>query len=232
LAVNPWGSLLGVWAHPDDEGYLSAGHMMRAVAAGDRVRCVTATRGELGSTDEVRWPPGSELARVRTAELEAALATLGVTEHVWLDHADGSCADVPDEVGAAEILAQLVDFRPDTVLTFGPDGITGHPDHIAVSRWVDAAVAACDDPPQVLWSTQTTEWIERWRKPLDALGVFLGNEPLAIARHEVRSDPDLTDEEAGRKLASLLCQTSQVAPLVQAFGLDAYREAMTEEVFR
>ena len=88
------GTVLGVWAHPDDETYLCGGIMAAAVAAGSRVVCVTATRGELGSTDPVRWPPGEALARVRTEELENALRHLGVTEHHWLDYPDGARADV------------------------------------------------------------------------------------------------------------------------------------------
>ncbi len=91
---NPLGTILGVWAHPDDETYLCGGLMARAVRAGDRVVCVTATRGELGSPDEERWPSGPELAAVRTAEMETALAYLGVTEHHWLDYPDGGCGDV------------------------------------------------------------------------------------------------------------------------------------------
>ena len=52
------GTILSVWAHPDDETYLCAGLMARAVRSGARVVCVTATRGELGSSDPERWPPG------------------------------------------------------------------------------------------------------------------------------------------------------------------------------
>ena len=65
--------------------------------AGARVVCVTATRGELGSPDEERWPTGPPLAAVRTAEMEPALAVLGVTEHHWLDYPDGGCADVDQD---------------------------------------------------------------------------------------------------------------------------------------
>src|SRR3954449_1481005 len=68
------GTVLSVWAHPDDETYLCAGLMADAIRRGNRVVCVTATRGELGSTDEERWPPGPALAEVRTQELMAALA--------------------------------------------------------------------------------------------------------------------------------------------------------------
>ena len=50
------GTMLGVWAHPDDETYLAAGLMAVGVRQGNRVVCVTATRGEEGSWDEGRWP--------------------------------------------------------------------------------------------------------------------------------------------------------------------------------
>ena len=60
------GTILGVWAHPDDEGYLSAGIMAAAVDAGNRVMCVTATRGEAGSLDHGKWPPET-LGAVREA---------------------------------------------------------------------------------------------------------------------------------------------------------------------
>jgi LmbE family N-acetylglucosaminyl deacetylase len=73
------GTILGVWAHPDDEAFLSSGLMADAVRKGDRVVSVTATRGELGSWDEERWPSES-MGEVREAELEESLAILGVTE--------------------------------------------------------------------------------------------------------------------------------------------------------
>ena len=82
--MDELGTILGVWAHPDDETYLSAGLMARAVRNGSRVVCVTATRGEGGSMDEEKWPPES-MGEVRTAELERSLQILGVDEHVWLD---------------------------------------------------------------------------------------------------------------------------------------------------
>ena len=65
--MDRWGTLLLVWAHPDDDIYTSAGMMAAAAAAGDRVVDVTATRGEGGSMDEERWPPAT-MGQVRTAE--------------------------------------------------------------------------------------------------------------------------------------------------------------------
>src|ERR1700745_4014987 len=77
------GTVLGIWAHPDDEAFLSAGLMAAARDAGNRVVCVTATLGEHGTDDPIGWPP-SRLRKVRERELTASLAALGVTEHFLL----------------------------------------------------------------------------------------------------------------------------------------------------
>src|SRR5438874_5066375 len=81
------GTVLGVWAHPDDETYLAAGIMAQAVRDGSRVVCVTATRGEGGSMDEERWPSAT-MGEVREKELLRGLEILGVTEHGFLEMQD------------------------------------------------------------------------------------------------------------------------------------------------
>jgi LmbE family N-acetylglucosaminyl deacetylase len=73
------GDVLGVFAHPDDEAYLAAGLLARAVDAGRRVTCVTATRGEAGFPDDDPRSP-AERAAVREAELAACLSVLGVRD--------------------------------------------------------------------------------------------------------------------------------------------------------
>jgi LmbE family N-acetylglucosaminyl deacetylase len=57
--------------------------MALARAAGNRVVVATATRGERGTADEARWPL-DRLARLRSDELAASLAVLGVVEHPGL----------------------------------------------------------------------------------------------------------------------------------------------------
>jgi LmbE family N-acetylglucosaminyl deacetylase len=91
--IRSLGTILSIWAHPDDEAYLCGGIMAMAAEAGSHVVCVTATRGELGVTDPTRWPP-EQLAAIREAELAESLRILGVTEHRWSDYLDGGCAVV------------------------------------------------------------------------------------------------------------------------------------------
>jgi LmbE family N-acetylglucosaminyl deacetylase len=233
-ADNPLGTIFGVWAHPDDETYLSAGLMARAVRAGDRVVCITATRGELGSPDEERWPSGAPLAAVRTAEMEVALAQLGVTEHHWLDYPDGGCADVDQDEALRRVTALMDDVQPDTVLTFGPDGMTGHTDHQAVSRWATEAFARVGKPGAALgYATHTPDWVERFEPALESVGAYMDDTrtpqtPLEEMLHAVRLEGELLEQ----KLRAIRSMTSQVEPLVAVLGVEFLRAGMVEEAFR
>jgi LmbE family N-acetylglucosaminyl deacetylase len=59
--------------------------------------------------------------------------------HDWLGYPDGGVADVPFEELVDAIAALMEQERPTVVHTFGPDGIFGHPDHIAIGAATDAA---------------------------------------------------------------------------------------------
>ena len=230
---NPLGTVLAVWAHPDDESYLCAGLMARAVRAGDRVVCITATRGELGSPDEEKWPPGAPLAAVRTAEMEAALAVLGITEHHWLDYPDGGCAQVDQDEAVRRVAAVMSEVRPDTVLTFGPDGMTGHDDHQAACRWATAAFDQVGRPGALLaYATKTPDWNARYVASLDEQNVFMGFTPPATPVEELVINEELRGDLLDAKVRALMSMPSQVMPLIDAVGPDTYREAMALEAFR
>jgi LmbE family N-acetylglucosaminyl deacetylase len=232
-AANPLGTILGVWGHPDDETYLAAGLMARAARAGDRVVCLTATRGELGSPDEQRWPSGPALAAVRTEELMAAMAELGVSEHHWLDFPDGGCAGV-DQAGATRRVTDIMaTVRPDTVLTFGPEGMTGHPDHRAVCAWATAAFAAVAPAGARLgYATQTPDWLARFRPRMDEANVFMGAEPPCTPPDQLLFHLQLDGDLLETKLRAIRRMTSQVEPLVAFLGEDFFREGLAEEAFR
>jgi LmbE family N-acetylglucosaminyl deacetylase len=230
--VNALGTILGVWAHPDDETYLSAGLMARAVQAGDRVVCVTATRGEAGSTDEVRWPP-SELAAVRTEELALALAELGVTEHIWLDYPDGGCEDIDADEAAARIAAIIEEVRPDTILTFGPDGMTGHHDHRTVCEWTTRAVERLGLPPGTLhYATNSPDWMETSFRMWHQLGAWMEGEPPVTERADMSIDITMDDDLLDQKIRAINAQVSQSEPLIAAVGAEKWRSEMRAESFR
>src|SRR5437870_1259607 len=118
--MHSLGTVLLVWAHPDDDIYTSAGIMAASAAAGDRVVDVTATRGEGGSMDEERWPPET-MGEVRTQELYRSLEILGVKEHRFLEELLDVDMQTPlDGSGASQVEQIVGDVLPHTILTFGP----------------------------------------------------------------------------------------------------------------
>ncbi len=230
--IDGLGTILGVWAHPDDETYLTAGLMANAVRLGQRVVCVTATRGEEGSWDEERWP-ASELGAIRQAELERGLAILGVTEHHWLDYHDGKVDEVPQDEGVARVEGFMRDVVPDTVFTFGPEGMTDHPDHKAVHRWTAEAFERAAKPgARLLHATTTPDWVERWKPKLDRFNVFYSPDtPPITAREDLAVEFDLPPDLLDLKERAIKEHVSQVEGFANAFGPDFLRDSNVTEAF-
>ncbi len=164
--IKKLGTIVGVWAHPDDESFLAGGILATAVRNGQKVVCITATRGEAGVQDENRWPP-AQLAEIRTHEMEQGLHALGITDHHWFNYPDGGCADVPIHEVLPKLVALLKQYQPDTIITFGPEGMTGHPDHQTVSKWVNLATARLPKTPKVFHAVQLDEAYEKYFKDFD-----------------------------------------------------------------
>jgi LmbE family N-acetylglucosaminyl deacetylase len=225
------GTVLGIWAHPDDEAYLSGGLMATARDCGQRVVCVTATRGELGTTDPVEWPP-RRLAEERTRELARCLGVLGVTEHHWLGYRDGTCQTVPPSDAVARLCELVEDVAPDTVLTFGPDGFTGHPDHQVVSAWVSAAVdRAAPAGVRLLHAAFPERRVARWSALDESLGVYSPGYPVVVADDDLAVHLALPPDTLTRKVRALREQETQTAGLIAAMGLDVYTAWVAEEAF-
>jgi LmbE family N-acetylglucosaminyl deacetylase len=228
--VAELGTILGIWAHPDDEAYLSGGLMALARDNGQRVVCVTATRGERGTPDPVAWPP-DRLAAERTHELARCLDVLGVREHHWLGYGDGECAGADLDAAVARLCAVLDDVRPDTVLTFGPDGITGHPDHRTVSAWAGAAVDRFGSGARLLHAATTEQRAARWGALTDRLGVYLPGYPLLTPAERLAVDLVLPRDIAVRKVRALAAQATQTTGLIATLGIDVYTAWVGEESF-
>lgn len=225
------GTVLGIWAHPDDEAYLSGGLMALAGDAGSRVVCVTATRGELGTPDPAQWPP-ERLAAERTVELARCLGILGVTEHRWLGYADGGCAAAAEEEAVGQLCEAIEDVRPDTVVTFGPDGYTGHLDHHTVSRWATAAFAKVAGPgARLLYAAAPERRSRRWAELNERLGVFEPGYPDIVADTALALDLVLDPQTVDRKVRALAAQTTQTAGLIGLLGVETYSAWVGEESF-
>jgi LmbE family N-acetylglucosaminyl deacetylase len=138
--------LLFVYAHPDDETLGTGPVTARYAAERVEVYLVTATRGERGwQGPEAANPGEAALGRIREAELRAAAQVLGIKEVNFLDYIDGDLDQANPAEAIGKIVSHLRRIRPQVVVTFGPDGAYGHPDHIAISQLTQAAVVCAAD---------------------------------------------------------------------------------------
>ncbi|MBI2238209.1 MAG: PIG-L family deacetylase, partial [Actinobacteria bacterium] len=230
--MDELGTILGVWAHPDDETYLTAGLMAKAVREGSRVVCVTATRGEGGSFDKERWPTAT-MGQVREQELMRCLEILGVTEHHWLDCLDVDMDSPLDSSGALKVRALMEEVEPDSVLTFGPDGMTDHAGHKSVCEWTTKAFHEVAKPgAKLYYATMTPEWAAEWVPVYNKFDVFRPGTPPVTPREELGIEYALPPDILELKLQAIQAHVSQVEGMVQAFGEDIFRRAMAEETFR
>jgi len=127
------GRLAVVVAHPDDDTFACAASVARhADAPGFRFVLLHATSGEAGRIADPSLATPATLGAVREEEDRRAWVALGrePDRHEWFRYPDGGVVGVPFEALVERIAAVLDEERPDVVLTFGPDGITGHPDHV------------------------------------------------------------------------------------------------------
>jgi len=192
------GGLAAVLAHPDDESFGCAGALALAHDAGRVARLLLVTRGEAGSSDADIDP--AAFADTREEELRCAASRIGFDEVTVLEgYADGGVADRPFNELVDEIAIWLADRRPDAVITFGPHGITGHPDHVVVgsaTRWAVERLAEQGIAPHAVYVMAPIFGPGSKRYDLSP------EEGAATHRIDITS-------VAERKVAALACHASQ-----------------------
>jgi LmbE family N-acetylglucosaminyl deacetylase len=230
LTPGALGAILSIWAHPDDETYLAGGTMAAARDRGQRVVCASASAGELGTPDPEAWPP-DRLGCVRRLEAAAAMSVLGVAEHRIAGFPDGGLAD--DESAGVAWAGRLLDeVAADTILTFGPDGITFHPDHVAVHRWVTAAWRQRGCRERLLYAAWSAEHLVRFGDDYARLGVFMTDaRPTGVRASDLDLAVRLGGVELDRKVAALRAMATQTADLIAAVGPARYAAQVAEEWF-
>jgi LmbE family N-acetylglucosaminyl deacetylase len=141
---------MAVLAHPDDESLGVGGTLAKYASEGADVFLLTATRGDRGRfhghrPGDPQHPGPASLANIRENELRAAASTLGVREVSVLDYGDQLLDHTRPHEAISSIVEHLRRIKPDVVVTFGPEGAYGHPDHIAISQFTTAAIVAAAD---------------------------------------------------------------------------------------
>lgn len=139
-------TILAVFAHPDDEAFGTGGTLAKYAAEGCEVYLVTATRGEAGDIALPALATPASLPAVRERELRCACQSYGIHPPIFLDYLDGQLPIVHQGQAVGKLVRIIRDLRPQVLITFGPEGIYGHYDHLAVHRWATAAYELAADP--------------------------------------------------------------------------------------
>ncbi|HEX6196003.1 MAG TPA: PIG-L deacetylase family protein [Jiangellaceae bacterium] len=149
--LPPWDSVLAVVAHPDDESFALGAVLGAFAEAGAKVSVLCLTRGEASTLHGV----AGDLTELRSGELAAAAAVLGLHDVTLLAYPDGALSEVDLDRLAAEVTGTVGDVGADGIIGFDLSGVTGHPDHAHATV---AAVRAGNtlDLPVLGWTVPDT----------------------------------------------------------------------------
>lgn len=201
--------LLAVFAHPDDERVVGP-LLSRLSREGREVHLVIATDGSKGVRDHAGIPAGGALAAARKREAECAAQRLGVRLHLF-DLEDGGLASFAN-LGRlrAELEKVIADLQPAAIITFGPEGGTGHPDHRLVGNVVTQIVQSDDRHRAIdlLYASLPTERLRT--APPSSPTVNGVAEELLTVRVAVGNQDVLAGQE------SFACHRSQYTPVEMA----------------
>lgn len=242
--------VLGVFPHPDDESYSCGGTLARLAAEGADVHLLCTTAGGSGKDLRAVGEPAA-LSALRSDELVCACAALGIAPPEFLGLEDGGL-DLVDFAGVAgRIITTIRSHRPHIVLSLGPDGVYGHPDHIALHRLLVAAFAAAQGgdrfPPDRFggpWAPQRLYLAAfprgMFRPMYDHMlsSEYAGSiraldpEKLGVEPAEVAAAIDIRPF-ATQKLAAIACHTSQLrdGDPFSLFPGDLVRRTLTMELY-
>lgn len=198
-------ALLAIFAHPDDESLAMGGTLARYAHAGVEVSLLCATRGEWGLISDPALATRENLAEVREGELREACQVLGISQLHFLDCPDSHVNHTDWPEVEEKIVRHIRKLRPDVIVTFGPDGLYGHPDHIAVSTLATAAFKSAGD------ASSCTEQLEQGLQPHRASKLYYAQFPQTLA-------------------ADLIASLSVEHDAPQIWGLDADLFGVPEEL--
>ncbi len=168
-------TILVITAHPDDESFSAAGAIAQNHEHGGKTFIICASHGERGMS-HLKIPTTSNmLAATRKRELHAAARFLHVSKTTLLKLPDGGISDHLSQLLKKSLhIARSV--KPNYIMSFGPDGITGHRDHIAVGE-VAKKVAHTLDIPLICFALppRIHRQALRWLRSRRAAGHYAEN---------------------------------------------------------
>jgi LmbE family N-acetylglucosaminyl deacetylase len=225
-------TLLAVFAHPDDE--TSVGPLLaRYAREGVTVHLAIATDGQKGVREHAGIPAGAPLAARRAEEARCACTALGIEPPILMGLEDGAMAQEESKATLLrEVSRLLAELKPDAIVTWGPEGLSGHTDHRIVSSIVTEAFQSAEDPPgQLYYVGFATESVAKLKQMLEAQGQGM---PLAMRTVRERFLPvriAYEEEDGEANARSHRCHESQYTAeemaAVSGLGKVLQRQAVT-----
>ena len=202
--------LLVVMAHPDDESMGCAGLILRHSRAGVPVNLICATRGEAGWSGKPRGAKREDLAQIRTDELREAASALAISGVELWDYPDGGVDRIDRQEITNRIWEQISRLRPKAVVGWGPDGVYGHPDHIAMGACTDSAVGSMTegDRPALYHLAVDQQVADFYKIALRLAGE--NHELPLVVKDQVDVVFELDGDEVMMKLRAIDCHKSQL----------------------
>jgi LmbE family N-acetylglucosaminyl deacetylase len=192
------------------------------------VYLVTATRGEAGEIVVPDLTTPADLPSVRERELRCACEIYGIHPPRFLDYPDGLLPIIHQGQAVGKLVRLIRELKPQVLVTFGPDGIYGHYDHIAVHRWATIAYDLAADPQcfagklengcephqvsKLYYRVLSEERLEAMSQDERTAAVMMDGVPFALVarpKDEITTVIDVSDF-VELKLRGLLCHVSQV----------------------
>jgi LmbE family N-acetylglucosaminyl deacetylase len=223
--TNPL-TLAAIFAHPDDEAFGTGGTLTKYAHEGVDVHLIMATRGEVGRIANPAISLTGPMSLLREQELRRACEIYGLKQLHLLGYLDGQTAIVPLSEAVFRIVQLLRQIKPQVVISFGPEGVYGHFDHLAVHRWAVAAVelaAQADRWPEAGPAHQVAkfyqratpqEQVDQMRERFGRTAVSMDGIPFPFMGYPEERITTIIDtrEYAQRKAAAIRCHASQIAP--------------------
>lgn len=227
--------ILLLLAHPDDETFGPAGTIAKYADEGADVHLATATRGEAGMLGDPPVTDRSHLGEVRASELSAAAEILGIRTVSFLGFLDGHLADTPRERIVEQAVLRIRMTRPQVLISFGPEGISRHPDHMVMCSVAFEAFDAASDPGRFSrqlagdlspWAPAKLYQFEIAQEILDEWGV-----PLAgVPRERLTTVVD-TSRYVDRKIRAFYAHRTQEKDYTRILSREGFREFARRETY-
>jgi N-acetylglucosamine malate deacetylase 2 len=222
--------LLLVFAHPDDESFTAGGTIAKYAHQGVDIHLLVATKGEAGKTAD--YCKIEELGAFRERETLDAAKVLGINNVNFLGYRDKELSKADPLEVSLKIAGYIRKVRPQVVITFGPDGSSGHQDHKAIHYYTIAALGLAKNPDIEGLGDQ----------PFEVSRLYYAGFPskvrLALGRTEfLGPEPNFSIDTTAfvdTKLAAMQCHRTQSGSLnkFKSMGEDKLAYFMKQEYFR